>query len=364
MNRALNRSRSLQLVPFNAITLGDGPAWLIKGLIPLYGLTVLYGPPKSFKSFWTFDVLMHVVLGWSYRGLRVTQGAVVYVVAEGEHGFKARKEAFCKSKLKGCDNELPFYIVPIPIDLIQEREKLIEEIRKVLGDQLPVTVVFDTLARTMSGPENSNDAMGEYIEAVDAVRVALNCGAIVVHHSGHEGTRPRGGSSLTGAADAQLAVKKHSNGIISVVVDAMRDGPDGATYYSRFEKVVVGTDRDGDEITSCIIVDAVPTEVEEGERRPKLMPQAAKAFNVLKELIAEEGEPPPKESDLPRGVNGVGRKRWREACKSNALAGGSGDEAFKKAWMRARGALEEKNLVRILDCGFTYVICEEEAAPD
>jgi hypothetical protein len=31
---------------------------------------------------------------------------------------------------------------------------------------------------------------------------------VIVHHCGIEGTRPRGHSSLTGAADAQLAVKR------------------------------------------------------------------------------------------------------------------------------------------------------------
>jgi hypothetical protein len=30
------------------------------------------------KSFWTYDAVMHIVLGWEYRGRRVQQGSAIY----------------------------------------------------------------------------------------------------------------------------------------------------------------------------------------------------------------------------------------------------------------------------------------------
>ena len=50
-------------MPFNKISLGTNRRYLVKGIIPYPGLTVIWGPPKSGKSFWTLDLAMHVALG-------------------------------------------------------------------------------------------------------------------------------------------------------------------------------------------------------------------------------------------------------------------------------------------------------------
>src|SRR6185312_17537573 len=70
--------RRIRLVPFNSVKLGTDRRYLVKGLIPYPGLTVIWGPPKCGKSFWTLDIVMSVVLGEDYRGRRVKQGPVVY----------------------------------------------------------------------------------------------------------------------------------------------------------------------------------------------------------------------------------------------------------------------------------------------
>src|SRR5271166_5616947 len=76
-NGSAAHSSRIHLVPFEQIVLGRQRRYLVKGLIPRVGLTVVWGPPKCGKSFWTFDLAMHVALGWEYRGRRVQQGPVV-----------------------------------------------------------------------------------------------------------------------------------------------------------------------------------------------------------------------------------------------------------------------------------------------
>ena len=83
-----------KLTPFSELKLGTERAYLVKGLIPRTGLIVIWGPPKSAKTFWMFDVAMHVALGWEYPGRRMQRGPVVYCAFEGAEGFKARAEAF------------------------------------------------------------------------------------------------------------------------------------------------------------------------------------------------------------------------------------------------------------------------------
>jgi RecA-family ATPase len=78
----------IKLVPFDQIRLNTDRAYLVKGLIPYPGLTVIWGPPKCGKSFWTLDVVMSVVLGTEYRGRRVHQGPIIYCAFEGQSGIR------------------------------------------------------------------------------------------------------------------------------------------------------------------------------------------------------------------------------------------------------------------------------------
>jgi hypothetical protein len=64
------------------------------------------------------------------------------------------------------------------------------------------------------------------------------------------GDRPRGHTSLTGAVDAQLAVKRDNAGIITVKVEWLKAGQEGAEIVSRLEQVELGADSYGDPIVS------------------------------------------------------------------------------------------------------------------
>ena len=61
---ARRKEPRIKLVPFDRIQLGADRRYLVKGIIPYPGLSVIWGPPKSGKSFWVFDLVMRVALGW------------------------------------------------------------------------------------------------------------------------------------------------------------------------------------------------------------------------------------------------------------------------------------------------------------
>jgi hypothetical protein len=246
----------IKLVPFDSIKLSKDRRYLVKGLVPYPGLTVIWGPPKSGKSFWTFDLIMHVVLGWEYRGRRVHQGPAIYCCFEGQSGIKARIEAFRQRHLAEQSDAPPFYLQPVTIDLVKEHGELIAAIRTTLADVPPVAVVLDTLNRSLAGSESSDTDMSAYVRAADAIRDTFDCSVLIVHHCGINDSRPRGHTSLTGAADAQLAVKRDAGGNLFVTVEFMKDGEEGDTIASRLEPVDVGIDEDGEPISSCVIVES------------------------------------------------------------------------------------------------------------
>ena len=233
-----NTKPRFTLVPFDRITLGNERNYLVKGLIPRAGMTVIWGPPKCGKSFWTFDLCMHIALGWKYRGRRVQQGAIVYLALEGAEGFKARIEAFRLRRLAEQAQGVQFFLVVAPVALVADYRVLIAAIR-VQSGQFPAAVVIDTLNRSLAGSELDDKDMAAYIKAADALRAAFDCAVIIVHHCGVNGTRPRGHTSLTGAADAQLAVKRDADDNVLVSIEYMKDGPDGEVIASRLEKVEV-----------------------------------------------------------------------------------------------------------------------------
>ena len=247
----------------------EGDDYCVKSFLPRTGLAVFWGPPKSGKSFFVFDLLMHVALGWDYRGHRVRQGPVVYVCLEGGRAFRKRREAFRQAKLKG-DEDPPFFFIVNPLSLAADRKALIEDIRRQLGHDVPAVVCIDTLNRSLEGSESSDKDMASYIKAADAIRDAFDCLIVIVHHCGHDGERPRGHSSLMGALDVQTAVSRDAEENVVAELELAKDGETGLVFVSRLEKIEISRDEDGDAITSCVI-----REVEGAA--PKAAKKAAKA---------------------------------------------------------------------------------------
>lgn len=277
--------------------------YLVRGLIPRSGLVVLWGPPKCGKSFWIYDLAMHVATGASYRGRKTVEGPVVYLVLEGEHGYGARVEAYRQRHLKNRTDPVPLYDIVTRVDLVKDHRQLIKDIGAQLPDNPPVMVVIDTLNRSLAGSESSDEDMSAYVKAADAIREAFGCAVIVVHHCGTNGERPRGHTSLTGAADAQLAVRRDDARNVVVKVEYMKDGKEGELILSRLDGVTVGMEPDGTPITSCVIEGLEGTVGDKGFR-PN--PQERLFLQCLFDALSEHGEPVTSCGiDLPQSIGKV-----------------------------------------------------------
>src|SRR5207247_8764870 len=93
---------------FDELKIGTERTYLVKGLIPRTGLAVVWGPPKCGKSFWTFDLVVHIALGREYRGRPVRQGTVVYCALEGGGGFGNRPEAWRRKRRANAGPQVPY----------------------------------------------------------------------------------------------------------------------------------------------------------------------------------------------------------------------------------------------------------------
>jgi hypothetical protein len=338
---------AFKLKNFTEIKMSTAPAYLVKDLIPRGGLVVVWGPPKCGKSFWVFDLTMHVALGWEYRGRRVQEGTVVYLALEGGIGFANRVEAWRRTKLDGGGFYVPFFLVDVPVDLVKDHERLVQSIKtQFIAHPLPAVVVIDTLNRALAGSENESKDMSGFIRAADAIRVAFNCAVIIVHHCGINGERPRGHSSLPGADDCQIAIRRDEAGVIVATVDHMKDGDGGAPIASRLERIELGNNDEGDLITSCVIMAS-----EEAAAAPRLSKAARLAYRELCELVTDEpppteqAEPPPRNERIPRGAKPISRQAWRE--RFYAVYANDNPDSRKRAFARAVEQLQETGMIGI-----------------
>jgi hypothetical protein len=332
-------SRRLQFTQFSKIRLSSGRRYLVKGIIPNVGLVVVWGPPKCGKSFFVFDMVAHIAANWEYRDRRVKDCPVVYFALEGQEGFLARVEAFRRAHRV---SDIPFYLSADRIVLPKDGKAVVQSIRDQFPDVRPGVVVLDTLNRSIEGSENDPSDMGQYVRTADMIREAFNCVVIVIHHCGVEGLRPRGHTSLTGAADAQIAVKRDDADNVVATVEFMKDGLAGAEIVSSLEQVTVGTDEDGDTITSCVIRPADPSLI---KPKVKVTGHAALALRILQDTIIEGGEVPTANSHIPPNVRTIAEKTWRANCYAGMSMDDTTQTARQKAFVRASNKLQEQNLI-------------------
>jgi hypothetical protein len=332
-----------KLVRFKSVLLSTSAAYLVKGLIPRAGLIVIWGPPKCGKSFWTFDLAMHVALGIPYRGRRVQQGTVVYLALEGGYGFRARVDAYRRTHdIK----DAPFYLVTDRISLVQDHAGLIADIKRQIGKTLPALVVIDTLNRSLAGSESKDEDMAAYIRAADAIREAFDCAVVIVHHCGVDSTRPRGHTSLTGATDAQLAVSRDAANNIVVTVEWLKDGPEGDIITSRLEQVDLGTDADGEALNSCVIVPA-EGDIEQATQERKVKGAKKIVLDLLRKAIDEAGSVPPASNHIPPNTRTISIETWRTYAYQGTITESDKPDTRQKAFVRAVKDLQAANLVGV-----------------
>jgi hypothetical protein len=318
--------------------------YLVKGLLPRAALAVVWGAPKCGKSFWALDLVAHIACGAPYRALKVKQGAVVYIAAEGADGFKARARAWCGRHL-AAEDDPPLHVLTMRLELVKDHAALAADIQAQLGKVRPAVVVFDTVNRTYTGSESSDQDMTAYVNAADAIKTAFDCLVMLIHHCGVEGTRPRGHTALAGAADVQISIRKDAAGLIVARVDWAKDMPDGYCNASRLEAVTIGTDEDGDPITTCVVVPSDDAPLP--PRGPKLTAMQATALKALDNALADAGQMRTLPGMPDGGAASVPTEVWRQAFYRISLldAPDGNQSARQKAFRRASMDLQARELV-------------------
>ena len=321
--------------------------YLIDELLPAEGIVMVWGKFKCLKTFLLYDMMLHIAKGWEYRDRATRQGLAIYCAFEGAHGFPKRTEAQRRYYKLADDDDVPLRVMACPTNLIKDHPRLIADIREQLApDEKPAAVVLDTLNRSLIGSESKDADMAAYIFAATAIREAFKCLVIVIHHCGWDETRPRGHSSLPGAVDGQLAIVRDGDAV-TLLVEFLRDGPEGAEIHSAVKVIEVGQDVTGKMLTSLVVVAANRPAQSSIRTWPKSLLVLRRA---LKTMLASHGEDF-QENILTLPVRAVALEHVRAEFYAIYPAKGDTPEqrqnSKRQAFLRSLERAQELDLIRL-----------------
>lgn len=222
-------------------------SWLISGYLAVGEFTVVYGKGDTYKSF--------VALDWACW--LANQGhSVVYIVAEGASGIRARIAAWMKHHDV---DELPdLFLMPTNVNLHEADavETWLDAMREQLGERQPVLVVVDTLARNfVGGSESDPKDMGLFVEGVERIRRELETAVVVLHHTTKEGNTERGTESLRNASFAMFKFHRLNQSMtVRVTCDRMKDAePPGAVTIRPTKVELPELTEEGKELVTSLV---------------------------------------------------------------------------------------------------------------
>ena len=227
--------------------------WLIEGLVPLGGITLLSGAPESYKTWVMLDAVIAVAEGRHLFGkIPVTKTKVL--VIDEESGGRILQERFIS--LRASSNS-PIYLESMRGAIFTD-EYASGLVRWCVKSEIGL-VVIDSLSRIHRGDENT----AKDISALFAnIRKLTNAGisVIVLHHNrkstpgfSYTSNDIRGSSDILASVDSAIALNTPRTSQVNVTQVKSRIAVKGRPFkiqlvedgeYRYFEYIAEGKSRD------------------------------------------------------------------------------------------------------------------------
>lgn len=308
--------------------LTDAALPLIDGVINKGTFAVLYGKPKTSKTFNAIDMGMCIALGKPWSGRYDTaKGAVLYVALEG--GTKIHARVAAAKVHHNAPEHTPFYLLPATVNLVGSNDDA-KEIARLANSaaarsETPIVlIVIDTVHRSMSGgDENSTTDMGAFVGNIDLIRELTGAAVLAIHHTGKDEAKGmRGSSALLGAIDTEIYI----DGEGKMQTTNQRDLTENENLATAtLIDVVVGHRADGAPVSSAAVeygdggdfVDAMP--LSDDEQR---------MYDVLEALV--------RRARLEGRAPVVTWQEWVIGCRSQFTGDGEGGGSERVLVKRAQ----------------------------
>jgi len=177
-------------------------AWILDGILPAGGMSLLVAKPKVGKTTLAFNLAVAVSRGEDFLGRRTEQGPVVYLALEEKKG-----EIKKKLSAAGITNEpLHFHFGSAPVNAMAEVEMLIQK----TGARLLIIDVLQKFCRLRD--LNDYAIVTNALEPLMAAARRQGCHILLTHHAGKadrpDGDDILGSTGLLGGVDTSIHIKK------------------------------------------------------------------------------------------------------------------------------------------------------------
>jgi hypothetical protein len=290
---AANEAARLKLEDWNDVDFDPNEEWRVEDVLPMRGFGLIYGKPRSFKSFVAIDIALHVVLGTAWAGKLVEKGKAVYIAAEGAAGTRKRISPY-KTRYKVPRGD--FGLISAAPNLGTADGDLAVLIAAVESSGIkPDLIIVDTAAKSIGAAEENGAGMAAFVGNAEKLAQHFDCLVLAAHHVGlgeEAQKRPRGWSGLGGALDVQILCERPGDEKrTTLTVQKLKDEEDGVCFEARLSRVVVGVDKNGKEASTLIVDEVVETEATAAKEAPgKRVPESRRLLmDVAVAALDEKG---------------------------------------------------------------------------
>lgn len=303
----------------------DPPDWLVRDLIVEGTTALLVAPPGAGKTHVALRLAHCVATGAPFAGREVRKGCAVYTAGEDIGSIERRLKALAQD-----GDAADFHLVTAAsgvLDLRSRDEQDAKALLEICNTLKPALVVVDTLAAvTPSLDENDGAQIGAAFAVFGEIAERTGAAVLVLHHPRKGGTDARGHGASVATAATVLSIEKAGTSLL-VTTTKSRDADGQQRLGFEIEPRCIGKDEAGRPVHAAVAVasDLPP---------PAAMGQEGAALAVLRELIAEIGEPE------------VLARLWAERCKQKLWPDAKGSTG-RTAFGRAKKSLTEKGLICI-----------------
>jgi hypothetical protein len=328
----------------------------VQHLLSRDSVSVVFGQSTAGKSFWLLDLAFHVAMGWMWRGLGVSRGAVIYICLEGESGFKKRIVGFCRKS--NLTEDIPIIVRCIPLDLYSKGPK--EIVEWVQNDVAPTVrerwdipvnwIIVDTLSQEMAGLPEDNETFSRMVREGRVIANQLDVEVTFVHHPGKNfDNGSRGGYSLKANVNTEIEIRKEDGYSVAKTLK-VKDGVDGEEYPFRLQGFDLGEyDQWDDELTTCVVEHLTTVDLPDRKSKgPK--GQALDAITILRNCAGKDGiyraDTGLVDDEIPTDLKLVTEEAWWQACLDGGFASGAKDrDNRRKSFNRAVSSLRQEGHV-------------------
>lgn len=333
-------------------------------------LVSMFGETGAGKTFQAIDMVMAIASDTPWCGRKVHCGGVVYIAGEDATGVVNRLKAYCRVHDEA--ERAAFGVIEHPLDVPDNRavDALVEASRALFG-QATELVVIDTGDSCFGDADDSKPVdMRRFVDACKGIRDALECTVLILMHPGHENSeRERGGSNFKAAMDARYRVRAQGENQQVLECLKMKNGPLPDPMVFERRVVELGTDEDGEPITSCVLHRLEDAEVAGGpptgrggpSKQSRAVVDALDAATKASGVEARQvfgAEVIDAEHCLTPQCRVVAVEDWRREAYRRVLDDHKPD-ARRKAFNRARDDLKASKWVQELD-GYAYRVAKRQ----